>query len=169
MRLKSPNLLKNMSMVKQLTLTITMAGLLALASGCQTGPAHKQGFDFSHYHTFAIRPLPATGTPRDPTLVTRVGPSARQAAQETLAGKGFKEVPPGEADFQVSLLFDYAPVPEDEFGRHERHMFEIHILDSKSNEAVWANWKHRTTDRTISPEAARKIVAEMLEPFPPGH
>jgi hypothetical protein len=45
-------------------------------------------------------------------------------------------------------------------------MFEIHILDRKSNEVVWANWRHRKTDREMSPEAARKIIAEMLEPFP---
>ena len=157
-----------MKIVTQLTLTVAMAGLLVLASGCQTGPVHKQGFDFSHYHTFAIGPLPTTGTTLDPTIVTRLGPTARQAVQETLAGKGFKEVPQSEADFQVSLLFDYAPVPEDEFGRHERHMFEIHILDGKSNKVVWAHWRHRSTDRTISAEAARKVVAEMLMPFPPG-
>jgi hypothetical protein len=157
-----------MKTVTQLTLTVAMAGLLVLVSGCETNPAHKQGFDFSHYHTFAIRPLPTSGTPRDPTIVARLGPTARQAVQETLAAKGFKEVPQSEADFQVDLLFDYAPVPEDEFGRHERHMFEIHIIDSKSNAVVWAHWTHRTTSRTMSPEAARKIVTEMLTPFPPG-
>jgi hypothetical protein len=47
-------------------------------------------------------------------------------------------------------------------------MFEIQIFDSKSNEVVWLHWRHRTTDRTISPEAARKVVADMLMPFPPG-
>src|SRR5215510_1737027 len=99
-----------MKIVTQLSLALGMAGLLALASGCQTGPVHKQGFDFSHYHTFAIRPLPTTGTPRDPTIVARLGPTARQAVQETFVGKGFKEVPQSEADFQVALLFDYAPV-----------------------------------------------------------
>jgi hypothetical protein len=157
-----------MKTVIEFTRSVAMAGLLALASGCQTGPVHKQGFDFSQYHTFAIRPLPTTGTPRDPTITARLGPTARQSIQQTLVGKGFKEVPTSQADFQVELLFDYAPVPEDEFGRHERHMFEIHILDSKSNKVVWSHWKHRTTDRTMSTEAARKIVAEMLMPFPPG-
>lgn len=157
-----------MKTVTQSTLIVTMASLLALVSGCQTGPAHKEGFDFSQFHTFAILPQPTTGTPKDPTLVTRLGPTARQAVQETLTGKGFKEVPQGEADFQVSLLFDHSPVPEDEFGRHEQRMFEIHIIDSKSNHAVWGNWKHRTTDRTISPDATRKVIAEMLEHFPPG-
>jgi hypothetical protein len=157
-----------MKITAQLTLTVAMAGLLVLASGCQTGPTHKQGFDFSHYHTFAIRPLPTTGTPRDPTLAARLGPTARQAAQETLSAKGFKEVPESEADFQVNLLFDYAPVPEDEKGRQERHMLEIDIIDSKSTEVVWSDWRHRTTDRAISPEGAQKLVAEMLKPFPPG-
>ena len=97
-----------MKMVTQLSLT-AMTALLALASGCQTGPVHKQGFDFSHYHTFAIRPLPTTGTTLDPTIVARLGPTARQAVQETLAGKGFKEAPQSEADFQVELLFDRNP------------------------------------------------------------
>jgi hypothetical protein len=157
-----------MKMVTQLTLTIAMAGLLALGSGCQTNPGHKKGFDFSQYHTFAIRPLPTTGTFRDPTMAARLGPTVRQAVQETLAGKGFKEVPQNEADFQVALMFDYAPVAEDEFGRKERHMFEIQILDSKSNEVVWAHWRDRTKDRTMSAEAARKVVSEMLMPFPPG-
>ena len=152
----------------QLALTVAMAGLLALAPGCQTGPVHKQGFDFSHYHTFAIRPLPTTGTALDPTIVARLGPTARQTVEETLAGKGFKEAPQSEADFQVALLSDYAPVPEDELGRHERRMFEIQILDSKSNEVVWSHWRHRTTDRTMSAEAARKALTEMLMPFPPG-
>jgi hypothetical protein len=156
-----------MKTVTQLSLTVAMAGLLALASGCRSGPVHKQGFDFSQYHTFAIRPLPTTGTPRDPTIVARLGPIARQTVQETLAAKGFKEVPQNEADFQVSLLFDYTPVPEDEFGRHERRMFDIQIRDRKSDEVVWEHWRHRTTDRTMSPEAAQKVVAEMLEPFPP--
>jgi hypothetical protein len=152
----------------QLTLTITMVGLLAFVSGCETNPAYKQGFDFSQYHTFAIRPLPTTQTPRDPTIVARLGPATRQVAQETLTGKGFKEVPQSQADFQVDLLFDYVPAPEDEFGRHDRHMFEIHIIDSKSNKVVWSHWRHRTTARTMSPEAARKIVAEMLMSFPPA-
>jgi hypothetical protein len=156
-----------MKVFTHLTLSACLAGLLALVSGCQTGPVYKQGFDFSHYHTFAIRPLPTTGTPRDPTIVARLGPTVRQTVQETLVAKGFKEMPLSEADFQVDLLFDYAPVP-DEFGREERHMFEIHIFDSKGNEVVWSNWRHRTTDRSISPEAARKLVAEMLEHFPPG-
>jgi hypothetical protein len=157
-----------MKIATQLILTVALAGLLALASGCQTGPVHKQGFDFSHYHTFAIRPLPTTATPLDPTLVARLGPTARQAVAETLSGKGFREVSQSEADFQVSLLFDYTPVPEDEFGRHEHRMFEIDILDSKSNTVVWSHWRHRTTDRNISQEDARRIVTEMLTPFPPG-
>src|SRR5262249_32328875 len=101
-----------MKVVTQLTLPVALAGLLALISGCQTGPVHTQGFDFSHYHTFAIRPLPTGGTPRDPTIVVRLGPTARQAVQQTLADKGFQQVPQSEADFQVILLFDYAPVPE---------------------------------------------------------
>jgi hypothetical protein len=157
-----------MKVIAHLPLTIAMTGLLALAFGCETGPVHKQGFDFSHYHTFVIRPLPTNATPRDPTMVARLGPTARQAVQETLSGKGFKEVPQSEADFQISLLFDYAPVPEDEFGRHEVHMFEIQILDSKSNQVVWSHWRYRTRDRSVSPEAARKIIAEMLMSFPPG-
>lgn len=158
----------NMKTVTQLTLTVAMAGLLALSSGCQTGPTHKKDFDFGHYHTFAIRPLPTTGTSRDPAMATRLGPTVRQTVQDTLVAKGFKEVPQSEADFQVSILFDYAPVPEDEKGRNEHHMLEIEIVDSKSNEVVWSDWRHKTTDRSISPEAARKAVAEMLKPFPPG-
>ena len=147
-----------MKILIQLSLTVVIAGLLALGSGCKTGPFHKQGFDCSHYHTFAIHPLPTTGTPRDPTIVARLGPTVRQAVEETLAGKGFKEVPRSEADFQVSLLFDYLPVPEDEYGRHERRMLEIEILDGKSNEVVWSDWRHRTTDRanstgTVGPQA----------------
>jgi hypothetical protein len=157
-----------MKIVTQLTLNVAMAGLLAFASGCKTGPVQKQGFDFRQYHTFAIRPLPTTGTPRDPTLAARLGPTARQAVQDTLSAKGFKEVPQSQADFHVNLLFDYAPVPEDEKGRQERHMLEIDIVDSKSNEVVWSDWRHRTTDRTISAEGAQKLVAEMLKPFPPG-
>jgi len=160
--------MKNMKILVQLTLTVAMAGLLALGSGCKTRPFHKQGFDFSHYHTFAIRPLPATGTPRDPTIVARLGPPVRQAVEETLAGKGFKKVPQSEADFQVSLLFDYLPVAEDELGRHERRTLEIDIIDSHSNETVWSDWRQRTTDITMSPEAAGKVAAAMLKPFPPG-
>jgi hypothetical protein len=128
-----------MRIVTQLTLVVAMAGMLAFVSGCETNPAHKQGFDFSHYHTFAIRPLPTTGTQRDPTMAVRLGPTVRQAVQETLSGKGFKEVPQTEADFQVALRFGSRPVPEVEFGREERHMFEIQIVDSKSNEVVWAH------------------------------
>ena len=151
----------------QLALNVAATGLLVLGSGCQTGPSQKRGLDFSQYHTFAIRPLPATaGTPRDPTIVTRLGPTARQAAQETLLSKGYKEVPQGEADFQVSLLFDYLPEHEDESGRLERRVLEIEIIDSKSNEVVWSDWRHRTTDTTMSPDAARKVVADMLKRFP---
>jgi len=151
-----------------LTATVAMAGLLALITGCETSHVHKESFDFSQYHTFAIGPLPTGGTHWDPTLGARLGPTFRQTLRETLIGKGFKEVPQGEADFQVKLLFDYSPVPEDEFGRQELHMFEIHISDSKSNQVVWSNWRKRTKSRDMSPETARKIVAEMLQPFPPG-
>jgi hypothetical protein len=157
-----------MKILTQLTLAACLTGMLALVSGCQTGPIYKQGFDFNQYHTFAIRPLPTSGIPQDPTLVARLGPATRQAVQDTLAGKGFKEVPQSEADFQVSLLFDYTPVPEDELGRHDRHTIEIQILDSKSNKVVWSHWMHRTSARTMSPETAQKVAAELLEPFPPG-
>jgi hypothetical protein len=156
-----------MKILLPLALNVAMAGLLTLASGC-TGPVHKPGFDFSHYRTFAIRPLPTAGTSRDPSIAVRLGPTARQAIEETLAGKGFKQVPQSEADFQVSLRFDYLPIHEDELGRDERRRLEIEIIDSKSNEVVWSDWRHRTTDRTMPPEAFRNVVAKMLKPFPPG-
>ena len=127
-----------MNIVSQQIRIVAVAGLLALAVGCETNPVHKHGFDFSRYHTFAIRPLPTAGTAQDPTIATRLGPTVRQAVQDTLASKGFKEVPQSEADFQVSVDFSYAPVHEDPSGREERRMLKIDILDSKSNEVVWS-------------------------------
>jgi hypothetical protein len=143
---------------------IAVAGMLALSFGCASTMNSKQGFDFSQYHTFAILPLPEKGTYQDPAIVTRLGGPVRESIVDTLSTKGFKEAKESEADFLVKILFDYQP----DQGRRELRMFDIQIIDRKTGEVVWSQYSQRLTDNTMPPEAARKRVADMLKPFPPG-
>jgi hypothetical protein len=143
---------------------IAVAGMVLFGSGCQSGPTHKQGFDFSRYHTFAILPVTARGTYQDPALVTRLKGPVTETVVETLTGKGFKQVAESEADFHVNLLFDYREEP----GQTEQRMFDLQIIDAKTKEVVWSDYWHRTTDATLPPEVVHQGVADMLKPFPPG-
>lgn len=143
---------------------IAAAGMLVFGAGCQSAPTHKQGFDFSRYHTFAVLPVAAKGTYQDPGLVTRMERPVTETVVETLTGKAFKQVAESEADFHVNLLFNYW----EEQGRTEQRMFNLQIIDAKTKEVVWSDYWHRTTDATLPPEVVRKGVANMLKPFPPG-
>jgi hypothetical protein len=153
-----------MNTLKQIVPMIAAAGVLLLTFGCTSTPTYKQGFDFSQYRTFALLPLPEGGSYQDPAIVNRLGPPAQESIVETLAAKGFKQTKESEADFLVKLQFDY----QEEQGRHEQRMFEIHMLDAKSKEVVWSKYYQRTTDSTHPVEVVRQIVAKMLKFFPPG-
>ncbi len=143
---------------------IIITSTALLNSGCQSGPAYRQGFDFSRYRTFAIEPLPTKGTYEDPAIALRLGPSVKKAIVETLTAKGFKEVTRAESDFQVKLRFDYLP----EHNRVETRMLDIQFIDGQSQEIVWSTWLRRTTDNPLPPEAISKLIADLLKPFPPG-
>jgi hypothetical protein len=145
-------------------LCIVVAATLLVSSGCQSGPVSKPGFDFSRYHTFALLPLPEAGTYQDPTIAARLREPGTQAIVETLAAKGFQQVPENEADFLVNLSFDYQP----EADRNETRLLDIQVIDARSREVVWSTWWHRTTDMTLPPGEFRKVIQRKLAPFPPG-
>ena len=159
------NLNKVMKKLLQIIPVFATAALLVFAAGCQTaGPAHKQGFDFNRYHTFAILPVVTTGTYQDPTLVTRLQRPVTDTVVETLTGKGFKRVAGSEADFQVNLRFNYWG----QDSQAETRMFDLQIIDAKTKEIVWSDYWSRTTVDTLSQEAICKHIAGMMKPFPPG-
>jgi hypothetical protein len=143
---------------------LAVAGLLFLGAGCQTGPRHAAGYDFSRLRSFAVLPVSAPGTYEDPALVARLSVPAREAVVETLTAKGLRQTGAAEADCHVKMLFDYLP----ESGRTETRMFALQILDAKSQQVVWSDYWHRTTDTSLPTDAVRAGIAKMLQPFPPG-
>jgi hypothetical protein len=145
------------------TLTITaVAAALLLAAGCASGPVVKKGTDFSRYKTFAIAPITAKGTYQDPALVTRFSKPVQESVTGALKGKGYQEARPESADLLVNLKFDHWA----EEGRMETRLFNLQIVDRASQDVVWSDYHHRTTDTALPEDAIRKAIADMLKPFP---
>src|SRR5512137_607673 len=157
-----------MKLLKPAVAMVAAVALSGLISGCQSGPSYPPGFDFSRYHTFALLPLPTTGTFKDPTIAVRLGPFARAAVVETLTAKGFQEAPDAQADFLVQMLFDYYPASIPGENRIiEKRRLEIRIIDRQSQKPVWSAEEDRTTAATLPPDESRKLIAGLLSSFPP--
>jgi hypothetical protein len=162
--------------MKNISIILNLGGALAavaLFSGCQSGPTHKQGFDFGRYHTFAVLPIVANGTYTDPGIVTRLGSSVQDTVVDKLSAKGFKQINESEADFLVSMKFDFWPGStdtgvSDQHVTYEDRLFDLQIIDKQSKAVVWSNYIRRKTDKTLPDAVVRQRVADLLKPFPPG-
>lgn len=172
-------------------------GLLSLATllvaGCETTPLmteRKADADFSHYRTFALRPLPEAGSAKDAERALLLGRAAHSAAVSALVAKGYAEVSPAEADFSVGLQGQSLPkglagptgfVQSVQTGRgriavqgpgsedsraYDERTLRIEIFDRRSQDKVWAGWMQKLSAEPSQPLEVQNAVRRIISKFP---
>lgn len=182
------------------TITRFFMPILALAlAGCahQVRTEYDRGAEFDALETFAWR-APENAEVDDPILDSdlldrRVG----KTVTETLAGRGYREVPPEKADFVVTYHtakdeklrersgFSFAfgtgyhhgyhsaivrTGPGSESYNEGALIIDVLIPEDSGDRLIWRSWREaRLSQEAFSEESVRAMVRSILDRFPPGH
>jgi len=172
-------------------------GLAALLSGCSTTSVQTQtkaGADFSHYHTFALMPLPTNGPASDSGLIARAGGPARQAVIDALTAKGLTQADRGQADIAVNLKGKSLPKTEvTQWGysvtpiagdanpniynpgmssptvyHFEERTLMIEVYDNREKGVIWSGWSKWDSTGEVQVDKLQEAIRKILAKFPAG-
>lgn len=169
---------------------------LAAVSGCASLTVRRDydaEHDFASFKTYTWQHevQPETGNPRidNSLLDDRI----RRAVNNTLAGKGFRQVDRSDADFLVAYFRDYRSritggswnvgVGRSGYGRYgsvgygsdiseyDESILTLDILSPEDERTIWRGVGIRTTYEGSSPDKITRIVnkavSKILKKFPP--
>jgi hypothetical protein len=172
--------------------------LAILLPACSTTPRvqtqAKPGTDYSRYRTFALMPLPITGSASDPGLMLRVAEPARKAVVESLAAKGLTETDRAQADISLNLrgqslpkvqvtdygyssgvvygragrYYGYRGYRDVEVNNYEERTLSIEVFDNRTKELSWAGWIKRDATGPVDVERLQAAIRNILSKFPAG-
>lgn len=175
---------------------VTAAVATASLAGC-SGMTVRSDFnpqaDFSRYSTYAWLPTPQTGNPRvDNALVEG---RIKTAVDQTLADKGYRQVPADQATFWVGYHLSvegrmdvttvnsyygygwgpwyYGPGYQDTHVRYyDQGMLLIDVVDAQAKELAWRGTAEAEVRPDMSPEQRQQrvneAVSKILARFPPN-
>ena len=165
--------------------------LAACSTTAKVQTQAKPGADLTGYRTFALMPLPATGSTANPGLMLRLAEPARATVIETLQAKGFQAADRATADFTVNLRGESMPKVEvTEWGynmadsarwsgRHapvytthrdvqvlNERTLTVEIFDNKNKELAWVGWVKEEAYGEVKVETLQNAIRDILTKFP---
>lgn len=182
------------------TITRFFLPILVLAlAGCahQVRTEYDRSAEFDNLETFAWR-APEDREVDDPILDSDLlDRRVEKTVTETLAGRGYRQVPPAEADFVVTYHtakeeklrersgFSFAFGTGYHVGRHSAIVhtgpggesysegaliIDVLIPEESGDRLIWRSWREALlSQEAFSEESVRAMVRGILDRFPPGH
>jgi hypothetical protein len=140
--------------------------------------------DFAEYRTFAMVE-PDRAVPTDPEVDPFFMQQLRRMVRDELIQRGFRHVPPAEADLRVGVMavvrgriavypssFGYGYRWGSPWGGYDVRQYDegtivVDLIDTRRQAVIWRGTGTRVVTSRTSPEDLREVVAEILADYPP--